>query len=111
MLFRSLAVVHANDSKTPLGGLRDRHENIGDGHIGADGFRAICAHPAFAGKAFLLEVPGLPTEGQPRCPAAPGAGGSGASVGSRPRARAHARIKPSLRTPRPWHSVAPGGIG
>ena len=61
-----LAVVHANDSKTPLGGLRDRHENIGDGHIGADGFRAICAHPAFAGKAFLLEVPGLPTEAHPK---------------------------------------------
>lgn len=61
-----LAVVHANDSKTPLGGLRDRHENIGDGHIGTDGFRAICGHPAFAGKAFLLEVPGLPTEAHPK---------------------------------------------
>jgi len=61
-----LAVVHANDSKTPLGGLRDRHENIGDGHIGADGFRAICAHPAFAGRAFLLEVPGLPTAAHPK---------------------------------------------
>ena len=61
-----LAVVHANDSKTPLGGQRDRHENIGDGHIGTDGFRAICGHPAFAGKAFLLEVPGLPTEAHPK---------------------------------------------
>ena len=61
-----LAVVHANDSKTPLGGLRDRHENIGDGHIGADGFRAIMGHPAFAGKAFLLEVPGLPTDAHPK---------------------------------------------
>ena len=61
-----LAVVHANDSKTPLGGLRDRHDNIGDGHIGADGFRAILGHPAFAGKAFLLEVPGLPTEAKPK---------------------------------------------
>ena len=61
-----LAVVHANDSKTPLGGLRDRHENIGDGHIGTDGFRAILGHPAFAGKAFLLEVPGLPTEADPK---------------------------------------------
>ncbi|MGE3857409.1 MAG: deoxyribonuclease IV [Dehalococcoidia bacterium] len=61
-----LAVVHANDSKTPLGGLRDRHENIGEGHLGADGFRAIMAHPAFAGKAFLLEVPGFPTEEKPK---------------------------------------------
>ena len=61
-----LAVIHANDSKTPLGGLRDRHENIGDGYIGADGFRAMFAHPAFRGKAFLLEVPGLPTEAHPK---------------------------------------------
>ena len=61
-----LAVVHANDSKTPLGGLRDRHENIGDGHIGAEGFRAICAHPAFRGKTFLLEVPGMPSERHPK---------------------------------------------
>jgi deoxyribonuclease IV len=61
-----LAVVHANDSKTPLGGYRDRHENIGDGHIGTEGFEVICAHPAFQGKAFLLEVPGLPTEKHPK---------------------------------------------
>jgi deoxyribonuclease-4 len=55
-----LAVVHANDSKMPLGGLRDRHENIGDGCIGEEGFRVILGHPAFAGKTFLLEVPGIP---------------------------------------------------
>ena len=61
-----LAVIHANDSKTPLGGLRDRHENIGDGYIGADGFRAMLAHPAFQGRAFLLEVPGLATEAHPK---------------------------------------------
>ncbi|RLT43687.1 MAG: deoxyribonuclease IV [Chloroflexi bacterium] len=61
-----LAVVHANDSKMPLGSLRDRHENIGDGHIGTDGFRAILGHPAFAGKAFMLEVPGIPTEAKPK---------------------------------------------
>jgi deoxyribonuclease-4 len=57
-----LAVVHANDSKVPLGGLRDRHENIGDGHIGYPGFEAIVDHPAFEGKAFLLEVPGIEDE-------------------------------------------------
>jgi deoxyribonuclease-4 len=55
-----LAVVHANDSKMPLGGERDRHENIGDGHIGLDGFRTILAASAFQGRAFLLEVPGIP---------------------------------------------------
>ena len=57
-----LAVIHANDSKVELGGLRDRHENIGEGHIGMPGFEAITAHPAFEGKAFLLEVPGFENE-------------------------------------------------
>ncbi|MCK9486994.1 MAG: deoxyribonuclease IV [Dehalococcoidia bacterium] len=61
-----LAVVHANDSKIPLGGFRDRHENIGDGHIGTEGFEAIMAHPAFQGRAFLLEVPGIATEAKPK---------------------------------------------
>ncbi len=57
--FDRLVAVHANDSKTPLGGMRDRHENIGDGHIGYDGFRAIMRHPAFRDVPFLLEVPGI----------------------------------------------------
>jgi deoxyribonuclease-4 len=55
-----LAVLHANDSKMPLGGLRDLHANIGEGHIGRDGFRTIFSAPVFQGKAFLLEVPGFP---------------------------------------------------
>ena len=54
-----LRAVHANDSKVALGGVRDRHENIGDGHIGLDGFRAILAHPAFREAPLLLEVPGV----------------------------------------------------
>ncbi|MGH2607837.1 MAG: deoxyribonuclease IV [Tepidiformaceae bacterium] len=58
-----LVAVHANDSKTPLGGIRDRHENIGDGHIGEDGFAAVMSHPAFAGIPFLLEVPGIDKKG------------------------------------------------
>ena len=58
-----LVAVHANDSKTPLGGIRDRHENIGDGLIGYDGFAAVMAHPAFAGIPFLLEVPGMDKKG------------------------------------------------
>ena len=54
-----LLVVHANDSKTPLGGLRDRHENIGDGHLGLSGFAALMSHEAFQRVPFLLEVPGM----------------------------------------------------
>ena len=61
-----LAVIHANDSKIALGGFRDRHENIGDGHIGTAGFEAMAAHPAFQDKAWLLEVPGIATEEHPK---------------------------------------------
>ena len=61
--FERLAAVHANDSKMPLGGVRDRHENIGDGHIGLDGFRCLMSHRAFADVPFLLEVPGLDGKG------------------------------------------------
>jgi deoxyribonuclease-4 len=54
-----LAAVHANDSKMPLGGARDRHENVGDGCIGYEGFRTVLAHPAFAHVSMFLEVPGI----------------------------------------------------
>jgi deoxyribonuclease-4 len=50
-------VFHANDSKAPLGSHIDRHEHIGEGHIGERGFRAILAHPQFRTKPFLLETP------------------------------------------------------
>ncbi len=55
----SLVVVHANDSKVPLGGGRDRHENIGEGAIGREGFRVVMAHPAFRELPFILEIPGF----------------------------------------------------
>ena len=58
-----LVVVHANDAMMELGSGRDRHENIGDGHIGLDGFHGLLANPAFADRAFILEVPGIPPEG------------------------------------------------
>jgi len=59
-----LVAIHANDSKCPLGGGVDRHENIGEGHIGRTGFEVIMAHPAFRDQPFLLEVPGFPKEGK-----------------------------------------------
>lgn len=52
-----VAVVHTNDSKAPLGSRVDRHEHIGKGKIGLDGFRRILNHPLLAGKAFILETP------------------------------------------------------
>jgi endonuclease IV len=59
----NLVAVHANDSKIPLGGGVDRHDNIGDGHIGKKGFEIIMGHAAFADVPFLLEVPGLDKSG------------------------------------------------
>jgi deoxyribonuclease-4 len=61
--FDQLVAVHANDSKVAIGSGRDRHENIGEGFIGAEGFRRILAHPGFQGVPFLLEVPGLDGRG------------------------------------------------
>jgi deoxyribonuclease-4 len=58
-----LVAVHANDSKIPLGGGVDRHDNIGEGQIGRAGFEVIMAHPALADVPFLLEVPGFENQG------------------------------------------------
>ena len=58
-----LMAVHANDSKTPLASAVDRHENIGEGHMGVEGFRVIMGHPAFRDIPFLLEVPGADGKG------------------------------------------------
>ena len=58
-----LVVVHANDAKVALGSGVDRHENIGEGHIGVSGFEAIIGHPAFRDVPFVLEVPGPDKKG------------------------------------------------
>jgi deoxyribonuclease-4 len=58
-----LAAVHCNDSKRQLGEGVDRHENIGQGHMGVPAFEAIMAHPAFREVPFYLEVPGMDKEG------------------------------------------------
>jgi len=50
-------LIHLNDSKFPLGSRRDRHEHIGQGQIGLEGFRLIVNHPALRDKPFILETP------------------------------------------------------
>ncbi|MSP22004.1 MAG: deoxyribonuclease IV [Dehalococcoidia bacterium] len=63
----NLAVWHLNDSKMGLGDQRDRHANIGEGHIGTEGFRvwldAIRRVPQITANAMLLEVPGFGDDG------------------------------------------------
>lgn len=59
----NVAAVHANDSKRVCGSGVDRHDNIGDGFIGEEGFAAIMGNPAFAEVPFLLEVPGFEGNG------------------------------------------------
>ena len=58
-----LVVVHANDAKVEFASGVDRHENIGEGYIGIEGFETIMGHSAFADVPFLLEVPGLDKKG------------------------------------------------
>ncbi|CAB4712766.1 unannotated protein [freshwater metagenome] len=52
-------LVHANDSMDVCGALKDRHQNIGDGHIGIEPFAELLAHPATAGVPLVLETPGM----------------------------------------------------
>ncbi|MEU9125573.1 deoxyribonuclease IV [Streptomyces sp. NPDC048506] len=53
-----LRLIHANDSKDVVGAHKDRHENIGAGHIGAEAFAELFAHPATAGVPLVVETPG-----------------------------------------------------
>ncbi|THJ11339.1 deoxyribonuclease IV [Nocardioides sp.] len=53
-----LRLVHANDSKDVRGAFKDRHEKIGQGHIGTQAFAELFGHPATDGVPFILETPG-----------------------------------------------------
>lgn len=52
-----LKAIHINDSMNPCGAHKDRHEKIGDGHIGTDAFSKIVTHPLVQGLPFILETP------------------------------------------------------
>lgn len=55
---RKLRAFHLNDSKTPLGSRVDRHEHIGQGHIGVEAFRLIVNDERFQGLPMVIETPG-----------------------------------------------------
>jgi deoxyribonuclease-4 len=51
-----LRLLHANDSKRPCGSRLDRHEHIGQGHVGLEAFRRIARDPRFAHLAMIIET-------------------------------------------------------
>ncbi|AXF54711.1 deoxyribonuclease IV [Salicibibacter kimchii] len=52
-----LKVLHMNDSKNPQGARKDRHENIGFGHIGFEALNNIVHHESLADVPKILETP------------------------------------------------------
>jgi deoxyribonuclease-4 len=57
-----VVLVHANDSRDPVGAGRDRHCPIGTGTIGDQGFAAILAHPGLAALPVITETTGDPDQ-------------------------------------------------
>jgi len=53
-----LRLIHANDSMDVRGAFKDRHQRLGEGHIGTGAFAELLAHPATEGVPFILETPG-----------------------------------------------------
>ncbi|GLI33297.1 deoxyribonuclease IV [Desulforhabdus amnigena] len=52
-----LKFFHLNDSKKGLGSNVDRHEHIGKGEVGLEGFRLLLNDPRFKGHPMVLETP------------------------------------------------------
>ncbi|MHB8568146.1 MAG: deoxyribonuclease IV [Nitrososphaerales archaeon] len=52
-----LKLIHLNDSKGDLGGAKDRHENIGQGKIGLEGFKALISLKDYSSVPLVLETP------------------------------------------------------
>ncbi len=56
---QQLAMIHLNDSRSPLGSHSDRHEHVGAGLIGRDGMRAFLCHPRLSAVPIFVEAPGM----------------------------------------------------
>ncbi len=52
-----LRLIHANDSMDVRGAFKDRHQRIGEGHIGEAAFVELFRHPETEGVPFILETP------------------------------------------------------
>jgi deoxyribonuclease-4 len=55
--FPLLHCLHLNDSKTPFGSRRDRHELVGEGSLGPEPFRRIMRDPRFTRVPKVIETP------------------------------------------------------
>lgn len=58
-----IAVIHVNDSMNPCGAHKDRHANIGEGHIGTDILKRIVHDERFVQVPKILETPWICEEG------------------------------------------------
>jgi len=61
-----IAVFHINDSKNPKSAGKDRHANIGYGHLGFAALNAIVHHKDFTHVPKILETPYIPDAGNPK---------------------------------------------
>lgn len=52
-----LRVLHLNDAKKPLASRVDRHEHLGKGHIGREGFRLLMNDARLRDRVMVLETP------------------------------------------------------
>lgn len=53
----NLKAVHMNDSMNDIGAHKDRHQKIGEGHIGLEILTNVINHSAFKNIPFILETP------------------------------------------------------
>lgn len=66
-----IKVLHINDSKNVCGAGKDRHENIGFGHIGFDALHTIVHHEVFKEIPKILETPWVASENDAKNKKAP----------------------------------------
>jgi len=52
-----LGLIHCNDSLVELNSHKDRHDNIGNGKIGLEGFKAILSDKRLKDLDFIIETP------------------------------------------------------
>jgi len=57
---QDVGVIHANDSKKPLGSRLDRHAHIGDGELGLSAFENLVNDTRFQNVPKIIETPGGP---------------------------------------------------